>query len=138
MTEIVFDQKDQIGTWVAEQVKQSSHWGDFYAMGIVNGDEVLAGIVLNNFNGANATCHIAVAKVTKLLPKLFKEFCIYAFVYCKLKRLTGMVPLNEPKIIAFDKHLGFEEEFVMKDGAPGTDMQVLVMWPDRCPWLPKE
>ena len=138
MPELIFDQKDRIGTWVAEQVEQTTSWGDFYAMGIVNGDEVLAGIVLNNFNGANATCHIAVAKVTKLLPRLFKEFCIYAFVYCKLKRLTGMVPLNEPKIIAFDKHLGFEEEFVMKDAAPEGDMQVLVMWPDRCPWLPKE
>ena len=49
-----------------------------------------------------------------------------------------MVPTNEPHIIQFDKHLGFEEEFVMKDGAPGADMQILVMWPDTCRWLRKE
>ena len=95
-------------------------------------------MVINNYNGSNATCHIAVAQQTKLLISLFHHVCDYAFNHCKLKRLTGMVPMNEPAVIEFDKHLGFEEEFVMKDGAVDSDMQVLVMWPDKCRWLHKE
>jgi hypothetical protein len=38
-----------------------------------------------------------------------------------------MVPTNEPDVIKFDKHLGFREEFVMKDGAIGADMMILVL-----------
>lgn len=138
MAELVFDQKDRIGAWVAERVGQVADWGSFYALGVMQGDEVLAGVVINNYNGSNATCHIAIARQTKQLIPLFEHVCNYAFNYCQLKRLTGMVPTNEPHIIEFDKHLGFEEEFVMKDGAPGADMQILVMRPDTCRWLRKE
>ena len=138
MAELVFDQKERIGAWVAERVGQTADWGSFYALGIIKGEEVIAGVVINNYNGSNATCHISIAQQTKLLVPLFHHVCEYAFNQCKLKRLTGMVPTNEPDIIEFDKHLGFEEEFVMKDGAPDADMQILVMRPDNCRWLRKE
>lgn len=138
MAELVFDQKERIGAWVAQQVGQGADWGSFYALGIIQGDEVIAGVVFNNFNGANATCHIAIARHTRLVPEMITAACRYAFEFCSLKRLTGMVPSNEPKILAFDKHLGFEEEFLMKDGAPGADMHILVMRPDTCRWLRKE
>lgn len=138
MAELVFDQKLRVGAWVAQQVGQEASWGSFYAMGIEQDGEIIAGVVINNFNGANATCHIAIAKRTRLMIQLFEHVCNYAFNHCGLKRLTGMVPSDEPHIIAFDKHLGFEEEFVMKDGAPGADMHVLVLWPDKCRWLRKE
>jgi hypothetical protein len=103
----------------------------------VNG-EVAAGVVVNNFNGANATAHIAIKKRTKLIIPLFKVVSSYAFIQCGLKRLTGMVPTDEPATIAFDKKLGFVEEFVMKDGAPGADMMILVLWPENCKWLQEE
>ena len=138
MAQLVFDQSARVGEWVAERVDQRGSWGDFYAMGIEQDGQIVAGVVINNYNGANATCHIAIDKRTKKLVVLFQHVCNYAFNYAKLKRLTGMVPTNEPHIIAFDKHLGFEEEFVMKDGAPGADMMVLVMRPETCRWLRKE
>jgi len=138
MAQLVFDQSARVGEWVAERVDQRGSWGDFYAMGVEQDGQIVAGVVINNYNGANATCHIAIDKRTKKLVELFQHVCNYAFNYAKLKRLTGMVPTNEPHIIAFDKHLGFEEEFVMKDGAPGADMMVLVMRPETCRWLRKE
>lgn len=138
MAQLVFDQSTRVGEWVAERVDQRGSWGDFYAMGIEQDGQIVAGVVINNYNGANATCHIAIDKRTKKLVELFQHVCNYAFNHAKLKRLTGMVPTNEPQIIAFDKHLGFEEEFVMKDGAPGADMMVLVMRPETCRWLRKE
>ena len=138
MAELILDQNERVGAWVAKMVGQMASWGDFYAVGVGRGDEIIAGVVINNYNGSNATCHIAIAQQTKALIPLLQIVCHYAFVHCKLRRLTGMVPTNEPHIIEFDKHLGFEEEFVMKDGAPGADMQVLVMRPETCRWLPKE
>ena len=43
MPHLVYDQKERIGAWVAEQVNQNADWGSFYAIGVVSGDEVLAG-----------------------------------------------------------------------------------------------
>lgn len=133
---MIFDDKERVGAWVAEQVEQKASWGAFYAMGVEQGGEIVAGIVMNNFNGSNATCHIAVTKPGKAMIRLFEAFCDYAFNQCKLKRLTGMVPESKPKVLAFDLHLGWEQEFVMKCAAPdGEDMHILVMRPDRCRWL---
>jgi hypothetical protein len=47
MAQLVYDQKERIGAWVAEQVKQNADWGSFYAIGVVSGDEVLATGTLN-------------------------------------------------------------------------------------------
>ena len=138
MSHLVLFDKARVAAWVAQQVDQGADWGSYYAMGVERDGQMIAGVVINNFNGANATCHIAIKRFTKAIIPLFQAVCDYAFNQCKLKRLTGMVPSNEPHIIAFDKHIGFEEEFIMKDGAPGADMYVLVMWPDRCRWLRKE
>jgi RimJ/RimL family protein N-acetyltransferase len=136
--ELVLDNKEVIGAWVAEQVGHGASWGDYYALGIRKGNRITAGIVINNYNGANATCHIAIKEFSKKLVSLFRATADYAFNHCKLKRLTGMVPTNEPHIIAFDKKVGFEEEFILKDGAPGADMMILVLWPDKCRWLQEE
>lgn len=134
---LVTDQKDRFGVWVAQQVEQNCSWGSFYAMGLMDAnDRITAGVVINNYNGSNATCHIAITKPTREIVQLFRAVCDYAFRQCGLKRLTGMVPASKPKVITFDKHLGFEEEFVMRKGAhDGGDLVVLVLWPDKCRWL---
>lgn len=133
---LVFDRKDLIGAWVAAQTGQTTTWGDFYAMGIMRGSSVLAGVVFNNFNDVNCTVHIALREPNRLIIPLFCAVCDYAFNKCKLKRITGMVPTNKPDVLAFDKHLGFREECVMKDAAVDADMQVLVMTPaDARRWL---
>lgn len=136
MSTLLFDQKDRVGAWVAQQVGQDTGWGGFYALGVEMGGEVVAGVVFNNYNAVNATAHIAIAKPCKAAREMIRHAFRYAFVECGLKRLTGMVPVSEPKTIAFDQHLGFEPEFIMKSAAfDGGDLQVLVMWPDKCRWL---
>ena len=136
LTRFVFDDKHRVGAWVAEQTGQTGGWGDFYAMGAERNGEIIAGIVFNNYNGSNATCHIAITKPGKYMPHLFRKFCDYAFNVAGVNRLTGMVPSDMPNVLKFDKHLGFEEEFVMKQGAPGgADMHFLVLWRDKCKWL---
>lgn len=137
MTTLVFDGKDRIGAWVAEQVEQTAPWGAFYAMGAVDdAGEIVAGIVMNNYNGSNGTVHIAVKKPGKYLFKLFRHFTHYAFVQAGMKRITGLVPASKPKVLAFDRKLGLQHEFTMKAGAAdGGDLHVLVMWADTCPWL---
>jgi hypothetical protein len=61
MPHLVYDQKERIGAWVAKQVNQNADWGSFYAIGVVSGDEVLAGVAINNYNGSpGADMHVLV------------------------------------------------------------------------------
>jgi RimJ/RimL family protein N-acetyltransferase len=133
---LVFDEPQRIGAWVAAQVEQSASWGDFHAIGAVLDGEVVAGVVFNNYNGVNCTVHIAIVRRGRFLIELFRAVCDYAFRHCGLKRMTGMVPASKPQVLAFDLHLGFEEEFVMREAAfDGGDLPVLVMRPAGCRWL---
>ena len=127
---LVFDDKKRVGAWVAEEVKKRSEWGSFYAMGAETDGQLVSGIVFNNFNECNATCHIAVSKPTKLFLELLDHGFKYAFETCKLRRLTGLVEADNSKALKLDKHIGFIEEGVMKEaGSEGQDIIVLVLWP---------
>ena len=60
----IFDEKERVGSWVAERVGQLASWGDYYAMGAELDGELVSGVVYNNVGASNATCHIAVSKPT--------------------------------------------------------------------------
>lgn len=136
MGRLVYDQVPRVAEWVAQLTGQDTPWGDCYAMGVERSGQLVAGVVINLWNGVNATAHIAVTKPGKDMLMLFRAVCDYAFRQGGLKRLTGMVPASMPKVLAFDKRLGFEEEFVMREAAfDGGDLHVLVMWARTCPWL---
>lgn len=135
-TRLVFDEKQRVGDWVARQVDQNAAWGGFYAMGVEQDGEIVAGIVMNNYNGSNATGHFATVKFGKAFVGLMRHFFEYAFVQCKLRRITGFTPMDLPKAINFIHKIGFEDEYVMRSAArDGVDMLVTVMWADKCRWL---
>lgn len=128
---LIFDQKQRIADWVAAHNNNAAAWVGAYAMGVERNGVITAGIVIENFNGANAVVHIAVDKPGKDMVALFKAFGDYAFRQCQLKRVTGFVPSTRPDILKFDLHLGFEQEFVMTDAAPDGDLHVLVLRADN-------
>lgn len=135
---LVYDDKERVAAWVANKVDLQGGWGSHYAMGAERDGDLVAGIVFNNFNGANAIAHIAVTKPGKDMIALLRAAADYAFRQCKLKRLTGLVPMSMPDVIKFDKKIGWQEEFVVRDGAPDGDMMMLVMRPETCPWWHQE
>lgn len=137
MNRLVND-KERIGAWVAARCRQTASWGSFYALGAERDGELVAGIVMNNYNGANAFAHIAIDRTGKDVFALCSAFCDYAFRFCGLRRLTATAGSNNPRLIAFDKKLGFEDEFVMIDAAPGGNLHVMVMRAETCKWLKDE
>lgn len=137
MANLILYDRERVADWVAGRVTQRVAWEGYNAFGVEQNGELIAGVVVHQINGANAFCHIAIDKPSKTLFSLFFVVADYSFRQLGLKRLTGLVPTNEPHVIAFDKKLGFEEEFVMKDAAPEADLMVLVMTADNCRWLKK-
>ena len=137
MANLVLYDRNRVAYWVGQQVGQTVPWEGFNAFGVESEGEIVAGVVINNINKSNAYCHIAITKPSKTVFKLFRVLADYAFRQLGLKRLTGVVPTDRPDVIKFDKKLGFEEEFVMKAAADDADMMFLVIWADKCRWLPK-
>lgn len=133
---LIFDDKERVGAWVAERVEQTSPWGWFYAMGVERDGELAAGIVFNGHNGSNMQGHIAVARTVKQLPELIRHALQYVFVQLKLNRFTCLVDVSNLKSMRLVEHIGFEKEFLIHRGAPGGgDLQMYVMWPEKCRWL---
>lgn len=131
-TELVFDQKVAIAEWVAEQVGQTTPWVGYYAMGAVRGGEIVAGLVFEQFNGVNASVHIAVSRPGKYLLPLLRHAANYAFGQCKLLRLTGFVEADNEQALKLDYHIGFEHEATLeRAGRKGQDVEVLVLWPEK-------
>lgn len=129
---LIFDDKERVGAWVAEQVVQEAEWGSYYAMGAEVDGELVSGIVFNNFNECNATAHIAVSKPNKLFLELLDHAFLYAFETCGLRRLTGLVEADNSKALKLDKHIGFLQESIMQEaGSEGQDVVVLVLWPQN-------
>ena len=134
MTEpsLIFDDKDRVGDWVANQMPDGASWHNYYAMGAEKQGELVSGIVFENFNGHNANVHIAVSKPTKLFLKLLDHAFVYAFETCGLRRLTGLVEADNVKALQLDLHIGFKIEAVMKEaGSAGQDLLILVLWPEN-------
>jgi len=127
---LVFNDKERVGSWVAERVKQLASWGDFYAMGAELNGELVSGVVYNNVGASNATCHIAVSKPTKTLSELLDHAFVYAFKQLGLKRLTVFVESTNEKSLKITSHIGFVEEGVMHQaGDNGQDVIIKVLWP---------
>lgn len=101
-------------------------------------DEVLvAGVLYEDFNGANLLMHVA-AEGKYWLDRRYLWFCFwYPFEQLRCKRVTGVVPATNEQAIIFDQHLGFKLEAVLKDAHPTGDLNILVMRKEDCRWLEK-
>ena len=108
-------------------------YGDYDAMGIERDNEIVAGILLEGYNGHNINAHIAYDKFSKSFIELIDNAIIYTFGQLKVKRVTGYVNSDNEKALKLDMHIGFNIEGIMKQSGPqGQDIYILVLWPENC------
>lgn len=133
---IVIDRPELVGPWVAERVNATYREGDT-AIGLLSPDgELLAGVLYQNFNGANICAHIAGTPGGKWLNRSFLWMIFdYPFNQLGVKRITGFVPASNAAARAFDERLGFVPEATLQDMLPGDDLIVYRMRRSECRWL---
>ena len=137
---LVLDQHQRVAEWVASQTGCSdAAWAGYVCLGLENeAGELLAGIVLESYNGRSANVHIAGVGRQWMNRNMLVTFFHYCFNHLKLKRLTGLTPASNAPALAFNRHVGFEVEYVMPDGAPDGDLVIQVLRPENCRYIPKE
>lgn len=138
MLEIVSE--PQLIRWADHAIQGANFREDAVSLGLVDGDEVRAVVVYENFSAGNCNIHVASDESGHWLTR---EFTVRAFAYpfmqCGLQRVTGLVPSQNVKALDFDLKLGFKPEGRMRNFLPnGDDMIILGMLREECRFIPKE
>lgn len=137
---LVLDQHERVANWVAARADCGVHaWAGYVCLGLEDeAGDLVAGVVLESYNGRNANIHIAGIGRYWLNRQMLVTFFNYAFRHLKLERLTGLVPASNQQALAFDLHAGFQHEATLKGAAKDGDLEILVMRREDCRYLPKE
>lgn len=134
-TYIVTNQSDRFIRWVADQC-QSEPWSSAYGMGILNDNgEIIAGVVIEDYNGANACIHVAGIGGNWCNRRFLHAVFDYTFNQLQLKRLTGLVASTNIKALNLDIKLGFKIEHIIKNGHLDGDIIMLCMTKQDCKFL---
>jgi hypothetical protein len=131
--EISFD-KDLIGPWVFGRIQKT--WGPQgrEAIGLVQDDVVLAGIVFEDCTGpgGSVSLHVAISHPMVPIRKLLVVAAKYGYDQLGVDKLIGQVPSFNVEALTFDMRLGFQPEAVIKDVFPDGDMVILSMTREQC------
>lgn len=137
MKEIIVGRDSVVGPWVT--AKAGGTWvpGRGATIGLASLEKgLLAGVLYEDWNGANVLMHVAAAPGREWLCREFLWYCFhYPFVELGVKRVTGIVPSTNLEARRFDEHLGFTLEATLKDAHPTGDLLVYAMRKEDCRWL---
>lgn len=132
-TEVSFD-ASLIAPWVCSRADLQYKEGKYAAIGRIKDGQIVAGVLYEDYNGANVFCHIAAEGSWANKEFLWLIFD-YPFNQLGVKRITTTVkPLNTVSQ-AFTAKLGFDVEAKLKDADPDGDLWIFRMFKDDCRWL---
>lgn len=123
-----------VGPWVCKRAGGTWVNGRGSAIGLVRNGELAAGVLYEDFNGANVICHIAGEgnwASREFLGLIFD----YPFNQLKVKRITVPVSSTNAKSISLVLKMGFELECTLAQATPDSDLHLFRMWRDDCKYL---
>ena len=122
-----------IGHWVAKRVDGGYFEERSQAIGLCKDDEIIAGVIYENWNQASIVCHIAIeGRMTK---GYLKAIFAYPFEFCKVKKIIVPVSSTHAKSLKLVTKMGFVEEARVKDAAPDGDIIFLTLAREKCRFL---
>lgn len=137
MKQIVVNHPDVL-PWIAHQTR-SEFSSIGVTLGLVSGLEIVAGVLYDNYNGANIHATIAGTEGKNWLTREFIRVMFdYPFRQLKVKRITVVIADDNARSIALAEHLGFSREATLVDAYPTGNLLIYVMHRASCRWLPKE
>ena len=136
MKQLVTNQKERVGAWVAKQVNRQSSWGPFQAVGLEESGELIAGMVVEGYvKNARCVVHLAGKGKRWLNREYLFSCCDYMFNQMGCKVAIGLVDADNEKSMKFGTHLGSVEAARIKDGAGDCDLVILELRKENCRWL---
>ena len=127
-----------LNKWASDRIKGKGEFPpDTGNIGIIKDGKIAAVCVYSDYTGSGVMMNIASDGTKRWLNRAFLRACFWwPFEMLKVRRVTGLVRVDQPDVIKFDKHLGFKEEGVIREGEEdGTDLVILGMLKSECRWI---
>lgn len=124
----------RVGPWVCERAGGTWIAGRGTAIGLLKDDALCAGVLYEDWNGANVVCHIAAEGAWANRSFLWTIFD-YPFGQLGVRRITAPVASVNHVSRKFVEHLGFELEATLSAAHPEGDILLYRITPDKCRWL---
>lgn len=125
----------RIAEFVAKKIGCSPNRDNFTAIGLAEGDKLVAGVVYSDFNGSNITAGIGVEGKFSLTPDFLWFMFFYPFEQIGAKRMTACVEQTNIVSQQFLEKLGFTFEHRMERAGLSGDLLMYRMFPEECRYL---
>jgi len=129
--------KNLIGPWVFNRINKTWAPQGREAIGLVRGDEVLGGVVFEDWNLKSVSAHMAWADPSVSARRLILAVFHYAFIDLGAEKVVGCVNSANKAALKTDLRLGFRPEAVIEGVFPDGDLVIVVMDRSACPWIPR-
>jgi RimJ/RimL family protein N-acetyltransferase len=134
---LVYGQDARVARWVIQHAPHADAFDKYVAIGVEDGNELVAGFVFNEYRG-----HSIAISMASTTPKWCSRSTMaaafgYAFLQLKCKRLTAYTGLSMANVRVFLERLGFVQEGVIRAGFADDDAVVYGMLREECRFLPR-
>ena len=123
-----------VGPWVCEKAGGTWTPGRGQAIGKVVDGRLVAGVLYEDWNGANIVCHIR-GDGNWACRKFLNVIFDYPFNQIKAQRITAPVSSLNAKSINLVERMGFTLESTLARATPGGDLRLYRMFPEDCKFL---
>ena len=124
----------RVGPWVCERAGGTWIPGRGTAIGRLVDGELVAGVLYEDWNGANVVCHIAGVGSWATRGYLGVIFD-YPFVQLGARRITVPVCSTNSRSIALVERMGFTMDARLSRATPAGDLLLFAMFKDECRFL---
>lgn len=134
---VLFGADALVAEWVASHVAGMTVSPGATALGVLRGDDLVAGVVFERWNGVHVEASIAadVSGAWASRSTLFSLF-FYPFVTLGCEAITVVVPSSNPESLNLALKLGFEPEALVRYAAhDGSTLVVLKQFRNQCRWI---
>ena len=132
MTEIISD-KLVVGPWVAKRNLGAFAPETSEAIGLKRGNELVAGVVYEAWNGASMVVHVAVEGL--MTPAYLAAIYHYPFVHVGVGKLIAPIGEDNAKSINFVSKMGFRLESRIPDAHPDGALLLYTMSRAECKYI---
>lgn len=124
----------EITQWVCKQLGCRT-LGDTAAIGFLDNDKLIGGVVYHNFRYPNMELSIATISPKWCTRSNIKAVFNYPFKYYDLNRVTAIIDTANSKAIKLVEKIGFVKEGVIRKNSNRGDAYLYGMLKEECKWL---
>lgn len=117
MSELLFDRDAEIAAWVAERIPHvgSRGFGPCTAIGVVSGDQLIAGVVYHEYQPDFETIELSMAAENPMWARKMTICGLLAhpFIQLGVYKVWTATPIDNKAALRVNEHIGFKREGVL-------------------------